>query len=186
MPNDALAVQKGLDHESHHVRQIVAATLAIGGDQGSVSKLEHLLENDPSSLVRAQAAMSLGQLVATNSVDLLTRRFAEDSSKDVRHQCRLALDQVAKNAGATQENRKAFETLDEAAFEKLAVSSTSPPFTLTAADGELWELESQRGKWVVHIWIFADWCPVYHSEFNDLIHMKEEFVAANAILASRL
>lgn len=184
LPNDALAVQQGLDHESHHVRQIVAAALAIGGDQASVSKLERLLENDPSSLVRAQAAMSLGQLVAKNSVDLLTKRFAEDSSKDVRHQCELALDQIAKNAGATQENRKAFETLDEAEFEKLAVSSTALPFTLTAADGESWKLESQRGKWVVLIWIFADWCPVCHSEFNDLISMKEEFVAANATVAT--
>ena len=184
LSTDAPAVRLGLEHESQHVRQIVAATLAIGGDQPSVEKLESLLEKDPSSLVRAQAAMSLGQLVSGSSVELLTKRFAADTSKDVRHQCELALDQIAKNAEVTQAGRQAFETLNEDEFEKLVVDSPAQPFSLTATDGESWTLRDQRGKWVVLIWIFADWCPVCHTEFNDLIGMKGDFAAANTTVAT--
>lgn len=184
LPKNAPAVRLALQHDSHHVRQIVGAALAIGGDQASISKLGSLLEHDPSSLVRAQAAMSLGQLVSTNSIDLLKNRFSEDPSKDVRHQCELALDQIAKNAGASLENRTAFETLKEADSENLVVNASAPPFALTATDGESWKLENQRGKWVVLIWIFADWCPVCHSEFNDLISLKENFLSANTTVAT--
>lgn len=184
LPSDAPAVRSGLEHVSHHVRQITAAVLAIGDDQSSVKPLEDLLEKDPSNLVRAQAAMSLGQLVSASSVELLTRRFTEDASKDVRHQCELALDQIAKQAGVTQAARQAFETLSEADFEKLVVDSLAPPLTLAATDGQAWKLENQRGKWVVLIWIFADWCPVCHSEFDDLIIMKDDFTAANTTVAT--
>ncbi len=39
--------------------------------------------------------------------------------------------------------------------------------------------EFNNKKWVVLIWVFADWCPVYHGEFRDLMKMKEEFEEIN-------
>ena len=39
--------------------------------------------------------------------------------------------------------------------------------------------EFNNKKWVVLIWVFADWCPVCHGEFRDLMKMKEEFEEIN-------
>jgi alkyl hydroperoxide reductase subunit AhpC len=32
----------------------------------------------------------------------------------------------------------------------------------------------------VLIWVFADWCPVCHGEFRELIELRQQFEAANA------
>ncbi len=143
-----------------------------------------LLKSDPSALVRSQAATSLGQVEATEAVGLLRERFESDSSRDVRHQCELALDQIAKNAGATQDQLEAFKNLDEEQFERLAVGETAPAFSLKDTEGQAWALKDQRGKWVVLVWIFADWCPVCHGEFNDLIKMRNEFDELDAVVAT--
>jgi len=80
--------------------------------------------------------------------------------------------------------REAYESLDEDALEKLEVGKKAPTFTLSDTAGRPWSLSEQRGKWTVLIWIFADWCPVCHREFNDLIKMKDEFDAAKTTVAT--
>lgn len=184
LPDHAQQVRRGLEHSNLHVRQITAAAVGIGRDKESVAPLTALLKSDPSPLVRSQAAMSLGQLEATEAASLLNESFESDSSRDVRHQCELALDQIAKRAGASEDQLEAFRSLDATQFELAKVGEPAPDFTLKDTTGKTWTLGDRRGKWVVLVWIFADWCPVCHSEFNDLLEMRSQFEDANAVVAT--
>ncbi|MFO7907034.1 MAG: peroxiredoxin family protein [Planctomycetota bacterium] len=71
---------------------------------------------------------------------------------------------------------KAFQGADESTFETLRVGSAAPDFSLSDTDGKAWRLSDFRGeKWMVLIWVFADWCPVRHGEFHDLMASREAF-----------
>src|SRR6056297_3980860 len=184
LPDHASEVRRGLEHSDQHVRQITAQAIAVGRDKPSIAALKRLLASDPSALVRSQAAMSLGQLEATEAIALLEGKFRSDASRDVRHQCELALDQIATRAGASEDQYQAFRSLDESQFERANIGKLAPEFSLKDTAGETWSLENQRGEWVVLVWIFADWCPVCHGEFNDLLKMKEEFQEAGVEVAT--
>lgn len=176
LPAERDDVVEALRHQSLHVRQIAGAALGIARQREAAKALEAVLQADSSALVRAQAAMSLGQIESHDSLELLRQRFKDDPSKDVHHQCELAIDQIVKQRGATTSQLEAFRALDPSTFERVSVGEPAPDFTLSDTEGAPWQFrEANQDQWVVLIWIFADWCPVCHGEFNDLIALQQEF-----------
>ncbi len=179
LPDAKSAVVDGLSDESLHVRQIAAAALGIRRTTEAAGELQQLLESDPSPVVRSQAAMSLGQMESTDALGLLRQTLENDESRDVRHQCELAIDQIEKQQGTTEAHVKAFADLDPAQFGLVQPLEAAPDFELLDTDDEPWRLsDANQDKWVVLIWIFADWCPVCHGEFRDLIESEAKFDAA--------
>jgi len=173
-------ILEGLNDGNQHVRQISAAALGILRADAAIQKLEKLAQEDPSTLVRSQAVMSLGQMESEDSLPLLRKIKKNDPSRDVPHQCELAIDQIEKKMGSTDELRNAFQTLNTDTFETVKVGEPAPNFTLPDTEEKPWQLNQFKDKqWVVLIWVFADWCPVCHGEFNELIEMKDQFQEEN-------
>jgi thiol-disulfide isomerase/thioredoxin len=173
-------ISKGLVDPSIHVRQVSAMALGILNAKDAISTLEQVVRTDENAMVRSQAAIALGQMEAKQSLDLLREKQKDDPSRDVRHQCELAIYQIEKQMGVTDKQLTAFLTLDESTFETVKVGSIAPDFTLEDTEGKEWQLNQFRDKkWVVLIWVFADWCPVCHGEFHDLMNMQEEFKKAD-------
>jgi alkyl hydroperoxide reductase subunit AhpC len=173
-------IANGLVDPSIHVRQVSAMALGILNAKDAISKLEQVVRTDENAMVRSQAAIALGQMEAKQSLDLLHKKQKDDPSRDVRHQCELAIYQIEKQMGVTDKQLTAFLTLDESTFETVKVGSVAPNFTLEDTEGKEWQLKQFHDKkWVVLIWIFADWCPVCHGEFHDLMNMQEEFNKAD-------
>ncbi len=169
----------GLKDASVFIRQASAMALGILRAQSAIPSLEHVVREDENTIVRAQAVIALGQIESEGSLDLLRKKLKEDPSRDVRHQCELAIDQIKKKMGTTPEQLNAFLNLDEALFEIAGVGSSAPNFHLEDTDGKTWKLNDFRNKkWVVLIWVFADWCPVCHGEFHDLMKIQGEFEEA--------
>lgn len=171
----------GLADEDQHVRQVCAAALGVLRAGSAVAALERLLQVDPSSIVRSQAATALGQMESRGSVPLLGRLQSRDPSRDVQHQCELAVDQIEKGIGATAELRRAFADLDPVGFEAVRRGEPAPAFSLEDTERKTWGLGQFQGqRWVVLIWVFADWCPVCHGEFRELIEMRQAFAQSRA------
>ncbi len=140
----------------------------------AIPELEVLLQYDSITLVRSQAAIALGQMESTPSLGILNKTLTEDPSRDVRHQCELAIYQIEHKSGVTEKLREAYLGLDEFTFKILKEGDVAPDFTLEDTDGKEWKLSAQGDRnWVVLIWVFADWCPVCHGEFHDLMEMEE-------------
>jgi len=170
----------GLEHSSLFVRHVTAKALGILKATRATPALEKAAENDPVAVVRSQAVIALGQMEAQQSLTLLQKIVIEDPSKDVRHQCELAIYQIENKMGVTYKNLNAWLELDETTFETVQPGDGTPDFVLEDTEGKPWLLSSFRNKnWVVLIWVFADWCPVCHGEFHDLMEMQQEFEAAN-------
>ncbi len=169
-------ISKGLLEQSADVRQVSAMALGILKAKESIGNLEQVIRTDEIAMVRSQAVIALGQIGSTLSLDLLKEKFKEDPSEDVQHQCELAIYQIEKQMGTTDKQLEAFLTLDESTFETVTLNALAPDFDLEDTDGKVWTLSEFRdNKWVVLIWVFADWCPVCHGEFHDLMEMQEEF-----------
>ena len=172
-------IKEGLDDQSPHVRQVSAMALGIFRAGEVREDLEYVAENDNNTMVRSQAVVSLGQIGSTQSLGLLRERLEEDPSRDVRHQIELSIDQIEKQMGATDKLLNAYLNLEETEFGSVKKGSPAPDFILEDTDGKDWQLSRFRDQgWVVLIWVFADWCPVCHGEFHELIEMKEEFKKA--------
>lgn len=185
LPEAADDVTQGLVDRNLHVRQIAAAALGIARQTTAAGNLEQILKTDDSSLVRSQAAMSLGQMESVSSLDLLRTRRKADPSRDVRHQCELAIDQIEKKRGATDEHVTAFRNLNSSDFESVRVGGKAADFVLKDTEGVPWRLsEVNQNGWIVLIWIFADWCPVCHGEFRDLIASRKEYRDAGVQIAT--
>lgn len=185
--NDAVPeITLGLRDDDVQVRYVCATALGVLGADGAVDDLEEVARNDPRPLARSQAVVALGQIESERSLAMLRERLEEDSSKDVRHQIELAIDQIEKGMGATDELRAAYERLDPETFDRLEVGDAAPDFSLPDTEGTTWELSDFRadGEWVVLIWVFADWCPVCHREFDELLELREEFEASNVTVAT--
>ncbi len=173
---DVDLIKEGLTDKSVHVRQISAMALGILRASQAVEDLEYVVANDNNTIVRSQAAVALGQIGSKKSLYTLRERLQEDPSRDVRHQIELSIDQIEKQMVATEKLLNAYLTLDESEFGQVKKGEPAPDFTLEDTEGEEWKLSRFHDQgWVVLIWVFADWCPVCHGEFDDLIEMKEEF-----------
>ncbi len=169
-------ISNGLDDSSLHVRQVTAMALGILNAHSAATKLSQVLRSDESAVVRSQAAIALGQLESTASLDLLRDKQQNDPSRDVQHQCELAIYQIEKQMGVTSKQMEAFLSLDESTFESVKENGAALDFTLEDTEGKEWQLSQFRNKkWVVLIWVFADWCPVCHGEFHDLMKMQKTF-----------
>ncbi len=172
-------VAEALQDPNEHVRQVAAAALGILSAVDTANALERVVQDDPSSLVRTQAVISLGEMVAGDSLPLLRERLRDDPSRDVRHQVELAIDRIEKRKGVTDELREAYRQLAAEKFASVRVGESAPDFTLMDTEGRAWTLSDSKSKgWVVLIWVFADWCPVCHGEFRELIEMRREFEQA--------
>jgi len=185
LPDSCDAVAEGLFDQNLHVRQIAAAALGIARQMKATGKLEEALKKDVSPLVRSQSAVSLGQMESDGSLDVLKRSWKEDSSRDVRHQCELAIDRITKKQGASEEQLTAFRNLNPKDFETVRIGDKAPDFVLKDTEAVAWRLgDANKGTWVVLIWIFADWCPVCHGEFRDLIALRKQFKDAGIAVAT--
>lgn len=166
----------GLRDSSMHVRYICAMALGILNAKEAVPDLENVLRQDEVTVVRSQAAFALGQIESMQSLGLLKQVLLNDPSKDVRHQCELAIYQIEHHSGVTDKLLRAYQDLDESSFETVKVGDMAPDFALEDTEGVTWRLSDFRDKqWVVLVWVFADWCPVCHGEFHDLMEMEAEF-----------
>jgi peroxiredoxin len=77
---------------------------------------------------------------------------------------------------ATPELAKAYAALDESTFETIEVGQPAPDFSLADTENQVWKLSDHHGKRaVLLIWVFADWCPVCHGEFRELMHLRDSF-----------
>jgi len=176
---DRRAVESGLAHADPQVRYLAAAALGILGESAAAPALASVASEDPSPLVRSQAVVALGQLTDVSATALLEGLAAEDPIGDVRHQAQLSLDQIGKRMGVTPAFRQAWMDLDAAAFETVEAGDRAPGFSLLDTEDREWRLSDQLGEdWIALIWIFADWCPVCHGEFDELIELREKFERA--------
>ena len=175
--NSVDEIIEGLKHKDEHVRQVCAMALGILRAEEGIVGLEQLALEDSITVVRSQAVISLGQIESTGSLDLLYKILEEDPARDVMHQCELAIDQIEKQMGTSEEQLDAFLSLDETTFESVSVGDEASDFELEDTEGEMWKLSDfENENWVVLIWVFADWCPVCHGEFHDLMDMHGEFL----------
>ena len=174
------ALMAALEHTNGHVRHVAAMTLGILEIQDAASALERVLIEDPDEVVRAQAAVAVRQIGRHESLPVVRQAQAEDPSKDVRHQAQLAAYAIEHGIRPTPELAAAYAGLDGMRFNRVRVGEPAPDFELSDTEGRSWRLSAFRGeKPVVLIWIFADWCPVCHGEFRELIELREEFEAAD-------
>ncbi len=186
------ALLKALEDVDLHVRQVAALTLGIlPADANSKPHLEEriagltvVLQNDKEQLDRSEAAIALGRLNATSAVAVLTKAAEHDDSKDVRHQCEIAIERIGKQQHEDS-LFQAYQSLDESTFNSVSVGQPATDFTLMDTEGKPWTLSELKGKkTVVLIWIFADWCPVCHGEFRELIQMKQQFIDDDVVVAT--
>ena len=178
--NSVEEIKNGLVDPNIYVRQVSAMALGILRANNATVELEKVVINDKNAIVRSQAVIALGHMVSKQSLELLRTKQKDDPSQDVRHQCELAVDQIEKKKGTTEMQLNAFLSLDESTFESAQEGSRSPNFIMDDTDSKEWKLSQFRDKkWVVLIWVFADWCPVCHGEFQDLMKMQKEFKEAD-------
>lgn len=176
---DPAAIIKALDDDNSQVRYLAAMAIGIRLSSEAVPALERLLGGDADSTVRSQAAIALGQIGEKSSLGALQAAQADAKDRDVTHQAEIAIHAIKTSQTATPELAKAFALLDESTFSQAKVGQAAPDFTLPDTEGRVWTLSDLRGKQAVAlIWIFADWCPVCHGEFNELIELKNAFKEA--------
>lgn len=174
-----------LEDKNAHVRHVAAMVLGIIRATNAVAALEATLGKDSDSVVRSQAAIALGQIGQRSSLGAVQAAQKNDKSKDVQHQAELTAHAIEHGKPATPELAAAFAALDETKFGRVAVGQPAPDFQLPDTDGKTWRLADFRGKKsVVLIWVFADWCPVCHGEFRELIELRQQFKAANIEVAT--
>lgn len=173
-----------LPDKNENVRQICAMTLGLLHAKGSRPALEAVLQHDKDTVVRSSAAISLGELSDRGSLTLLRDRSKSDSSRDVRHQCEIATYRIEHRTAETDDIAHAFAALDDSSFRQLEVGRPAIDFELFDTRGRKWRLGDGKGKSIVLIWIFADWCPVCHGEFHELIELRDQFARHNVELVT--
>jgi peroxiredoxin len=171
-------VIKHTHDENPHVRNIAAFVLGLNPGEDSKAALIESLHQDPDPVVRSQAAISLAQLESEAALPVLQDLAKNDASRDVRHQCDLAVYRITQYDEPDTNLATAYAELDESTFEQINVGQPAIDFELVDTDGNSWRLSDFRGKKdVVLIWIFADWCPVCHNEFREMIELREQYEA---------
>ena len=184
-PGSSTNVSDFLDHANPHVRQISARLLGLWRQERHVQPLKQILNHDAEPVVRSQVAFALGEIGSRAALDLLRVRSKSDPSRDVQHQCELAVHQIEHGIKPEQSLREGYLALDEKKFKSVRVGKPAPEISLRDTEGRLWKLSDYKGKKpVLLIWIFADWCPVCHGEFHELIESKDDFQAAGIEVAT--
>ena len=174
------AIRKGLTDANPHVRQVSAMVLGILNDADAADALVRVLEQDDDTVVRSQAAISLGRLCRQDTLVALQQASRNDPSGDVRHHTEMAAYRIEHGYKPVVELAAAYAALDESEFNRVQVGQPAPDFELKDTHGKAWRLsELIGGQPIALIWIFADWCPVCHHEFHDLIDMREAFAKRN-------
>ncbi len=175
--NDGVSfLVEALGDDNAHVRQVSAMALGILRAAPAVEALGERLRDDPDETVRSQAAVALGQIGENDALAVLRERAEADPSKDVRHQCEISIYQLENGILPGDDFAEAYANLDESDFRLVKEGERAVDFELEDTQGKKWRLSDFQGeKTVVLIWIFADWCPVCHREFQDLIRMREDF-----------
>lgn len=174
----APALSSALNDTNREVRQVATMALGILQATNAVPALEKLLAQDSDSVVRSQAAIALGQIGQASSVSALKAAQKGDKAGDVQHQAELAAYAIEHGIRPTPELAASYAALDESRFGRVQVGKPASDFQLTDTEGRAWRISDFRGKKpVVLIWIFADWCPVCHGEFRELIELRREFEA---------
>ncbi|MHC4364194.1 MAG: redoxin domain-containing protein [Planctomycetota bacterium] len=170
----------GLDDENRHIRHVCVTALGILGVEDAGEDLLGVLTDDPDPIVRGQAAQALAQIGYAQAMSSLEKAAKQDESEHVRHRAELAVGRLKEGATSGPELIDAWRGMDEKEFRKLEVGKPAPDFELRDTSEKKWRLSDfKNDKTVVLIWIFADWCPVCHHEFHDLIQMEEEFRKEN-------
>ncbi len=165
---------EGLTDGNPQTRLIAATALGVLRADAAVHPLRQLAGEDADALVRSAAVVALGRIGDRTALDLLRNLAENDPSADVRHQAKQAADRIEKGMGAEPELADAYRALDPKTFGRVLPGDPTPDFTLTDTDGIAWRLREQTGdQWMMLIWIFTDWCPVCHREFQDLIQYRE-------------
>lgn len=179
-------IVRQLESDDVQVRVTCVTALGILRTETAIGDLERVVQDDSDALARSAAAVALGQIGSTGSLALLRDRQETDDSRDVRHQAELAVDRIEKGAVAESDLELAYRMLDPDTFDEISVGEPAPSFSLPDTDGRMWELADLAGEneWTVLIWVFADWCPVCHREFDELIELHEEIRAAGVSVAT--
>jgi len=162
-----------LEHNNVHVRQLGAMVLGLLRAADAAGPLSRRLRADPNPVVRAHAAIALGQIGAPN--ETVARLADAAEHKDVRHQCAVAQDRIEKGIPVEPAVTEQLAALDPSTFGRVQAGDPAPDFALEDTEGETWRLSGAHGKTVVLLWVFADWCPVCHKEFHGLIEREEQF-----------
>lgn len=180
------AIVAGLADDDLHVRYVCTTALGVLRARTAINELERLVRADPNPITRSQAVIALGQIGAEKSLPLLRTRQPQDSSPDVSHQIGLAIDRIEKDRGVSERLAAAYREIDPATFGRLTPGDSSPSFMLPDTDYEPRRLETFQTNhdWVVLLWVFADWCPVCHSEFQELIEHQDDFASADIGVAT--
>ena len=176
----------GLSDDDLHIRYISAKVLGVLDATEAIESLEVVARSDPYSVNRSEAVIAIGRLGAEEAVETLQEIEETDDSKDVRHQAELALDRIEKGLTVEPALKEAYHDLDPDGFEQLTVGERAPSFSLPDTDDQVWDLDDHIGgdDWTVLVWVFADWCPVCHREFDELLELREEIEQANITLAT--
>lgn len=181
---DPDAVARGLADEDLNVRSLSAYALGISRAHAARDGLERTIAQDPEPLARAYGAIALGEMGATPSLRLLQDRLASEPHPDVRHQLELAAAQIEAGGHSSDAQRDAFLALEENDFGRPARGQGAIDFDLDDTEGRRWRLRNARGAWVVLVWVFADWCPLCHREFAELMEMRDAFVERGVQVAT--
>lgn len=170
------ALLEYLEDSNEHVRHVVAFALGFYASEAGEAALIKLLREDTDPVVRSQAAISLGQLKSMAALPVLQSFAENDANRDIRHQSALAAYRIETYDGPAENLLEAYQKLDESRFNLLKVGAPPPDFELQDTTGKSWRISELAGKKpIVLVWIFADWCPVCHNEFRELIHFEEEY-----------
>lgn len=163
-----------LDHDRPSVRTLGALALGILGVEGANDPLTQRLQADPNPVVRAHAAIALGQIGTPN--ETVARLATTADHRDVRHPCTVAQARIEQGEAVEPAVADQWAALDPSAFGRVQPGDPAPDVVLEDTDGSHWRLSDRHGdKTVVLLWVFADWCPVCHKEFHSLIRREDRF-----------
>lgn len=181
----AADIAAGLDDHDLHVRTVAAAVLGLLGATEAGEALERIALHDPQPLARSYAVMALGEMGSARSQPVLADLHGREEHRDVRHQCELAIAQIERGLPSTGAQLDAFRSIDAATFDTQRVGHRAVDLTLDDTEGRRWHAsEVQDGMWTALIWIFADWCPVCHDEFAELMDLESAFAEAQVRVAT--
>ena len=170
---DVAPIIELLDHDNVHVRQLGAMVLGLLRADVATGPLTRRLREDTDPVVRSHAAIALGQIGAPN--EPVARLADAADHTDVRHQCAVAQDRIEKDVPVEPAVADELAALAPSTFGRVQAGDPAPDFALEDTEGTPWRLSDARGKTVVLLWVFADWCPVCHKEFHGLIRREDRF-----------